>query len=186
MHWITTLLNERLFASASVMSFETLMSVAGLSNIVCISVGGWLVMQGVMSLGMLFAACNYFSSLSNSFSNITDYFVTMRSTGEVIDRLQEQRNVPYTPDSELALPDAPAISYQNITFSFGERTLYHDFNQQFNPQGCYAVSGGERQRINIARVMCRRPSIIFLTSLLPVLIRKMSGLLMSLSSGTRT
>lgn len=129
------------YTFTSVMSFETLMSVAGLSNIVCIGVGGWLVMQGVMSLGMLFAACNYFSSLSNSFSNITDYFVTMRSTGEVIDRLQEQRNVSYTPDSELALPDDPAISYQNITFSFGERTLYHDFNQQFNPQGSYAVLG---------------------------------------------
>lgn len=129
------------YTFTSVMSFETLMSVAGLSNIVCIGVGGWLVMQGVMSLGMLFAACNYFSSLSNSFSNITDYFVTMRSTGEVIDRLQEQRNVSYTPDSGLTLSDNPAISYQNITFSFGERTLYHDFNQQFNPQGCYAVLG---------------------------------------------
>lgn len=50
----------RKFNFVSEMSFETLMSVAGLSNIVCLGIGGYLAVHGLVAAGMLFSASNYF------------------------------------------------------------------------------------------------------------------------------
>lgn len=131
----------------STMSFETLMSVAGLSAIVCLGLGGWLMVKGALSAGMLFAAINYFTSLSNNFTNITEYVIHMKATKKVIDKLNGQRRMECIPDSGAApaahmAPVSPMkISYDKVSFAFGERQLYRDFSYCFKAGGCYAVVG---------------------------------------------
>ena len=66
----------------------------GLSGTVCMLLGGWLVMQGIMSAGMIYSALNYFSAISNGFSNMTNYIVEMRSTKGTIEKLGKQRDMP--------------------------------------------------------------------------------------------
>ncbi|MBD5535086.1 MAG: ABC transporter ATP-binding protein [Lachnospiraceae bacterium] len=125
----------------STMSFETLMSVAGFSSIVCLGLGGWLVVKGALTAGMLFAAVNYFSSLSNNFTNTIEYVIHIRASKKVIAKLNGQRQAECIPDSGMALAAPMEISYDNISFSFGERQLYHDFSYCFKAGGCYAIVG---------------------------------------------
>ena len=54
------------------MSTQTLYTMAGFLNIACLGVGGYLVLQGQITIAMLYAASAYSTSLSNSFSNIMD------------------------------------------------------------------------------------------------------------------
>ena len=131
----------RKFGFVSTMSFQTLMSVAGLSNIVCLGVGGYLAVQGLVAAGMLFSASNYFTSLSNAFTNITDYVITIRSSKDVVEKLQKQRNLPIPDDSGVPLAAPTDISYENVSFSFGEKKLYDRFSHTFRQGGCYAVVG---------------------------------------------
>ncbi len=123
------------------MSFQTLMSVAGLSSIACLGVGGYLAIQGLVTTGMLFAASHYFTSLSNAFSNITDYIVTIRSSKGVVEKLCTQSSLPCPEDSGTQLAAPTDISYENVSFSFGEKKLYHGFSHTFRQGGCYAVVG---------------------------------------------
>lgn len=125
----------------STMSFETLMSVAGLSSIVCMGLGGWLVVKGALSAGMLFAAVRYFSSLSNNFTNTIEYVIHIRASKKVIAKLSGQRCVECTQESGVVLTPPLEISYDNVSFSFGERQLYHDFSYCFKAGGCYAIVG---------------------------------------------
>lgn len=125
----------------STMSFETLMSVAGLSSIVCMGLGGWLVVKGALTAGMLFAAVRYFSSLSNNFTNTIEYVIHIKASKKVIAKLNGQRRVECIPSSGAALTPPMEISYDKVSFSFGERQLYHDFSYCFKAGGCYAIVG---------------------------------------------
>ncbi|MCI9452854.1 MAG: ABC transporter ATP-binding protein [Dorea sp.] len=131
----------RKFNFVSEMSFETLMSVAGLSNIVCLGIGGYLAVHGLVAAGMLFSASNYFTSLSNSFTNITDYIITIRSSKDVVEKLHTQSSLPYPGDSGIQLAAPTDISYENVSFSFGKKKLYDGFSHTFRQGGCYAVVG---------------------------------------------
>lgn len=86
------------------MSFQTLMSVAGLSSIVCMGLGGWLVVKGVLTAGMLFAAVRYFTSLSNQFTNVIEYVIHIRASKKVIVKLDGQRRVECTQESGAGNP----------------------------------------------------------------------------------
>ena len=123
------------------MSFELLMHVAGVSGIACAVVGGFLAIKGIMSIGMIFAALNYFSSISNGFSNLTNYIVNIRSTGKVMEKLQKQQEISCPESSALPAQSEPMIEYDKVSFAFGERKLYDGFTQCFSPGGCYAVVG---------------------------------------------
>lgn len=126
---------------AGEMSFELLMHVAGVAGAVCALVGGYLAIAGVMSIGMIFAALNYFSAISNGFSNMTNYIVSIRSTRKVTEKLQKQRSMPCMESSGLPVQPEPAVEYSDITFAFGERKLYDGFTHRFAPGGCYAIMG---------------------------------------------
>ena len=123
------------------MSFEALLSMAGLSGTVCMLTGGWLAVKGVISLGMVYAALNYFSSISNGFSNMTSYIVDIRSTKGTIEKLTKERDMPCPADSGLSLSSQPEAVYNEVSFAFGDRQLYSGLTERFAPGGCYVVVG---------------------------------------------
>ena len=123
------------------MSFESLLSMGGLSGTVCMLLGGWLVMQGIMSAGMIYSALNYFSAISNGFSNMTNYIVEMRSTKGTIEKLGKQRDMPCPVDSGLSISPQTDTVYEDVSFAFGDRQLYSGLTERFALGGCYAVVG---------------------------------------------
>lgn len=126
---------------ASTMSFETLMSVAGLSAVVALGLGGWLVVKGALTAGMLFAAINYFTSLSNNFNNIIEYGIHIRASKKVVEKLDGQRQIESAPDGGAVFAGSLDVSYEKVSFAFGERQLYQDFSYDFKAGGCYALVG---------------------------------------------
>lgn len=126
---------------ASTMSFQTLMGVAGLSAIVCLGLGGWLVVKGMLTAGMLFSAINYFTSLSNNFTNVIEYRIHIRASRKIVEKLDGQRQIGSTPDSGTEIAEPLAVSYDKVSFAFGERQLYQDFSYDFQAGGCYAIVG---------------------------------------------
>lgn len=125
----------------STMSFQTLMSVAGLSSIVCMGLGGWLVVKGALTAGMLFAAVRYFSTLSNHFTNAIEYMIHIRASKKVVAKLNSQRQTACVPDSGITMTPPMEVSYDHVAFAFGERQLYRDFSYRFQAGGCYAIVG---------------------------------------------
>lgn len=123
------------------MSFETLMSVAGLSAIVCLGLGGWLAVEGVLSAGMLFAAVSYFTSLSNHFTNVIEYRIHIKAAKKTVEKLDGQRQIESPPDSGAEIGEPLEVSYDKVSFAFGERQLYQDFSYGFRAGGCYAIVG---------------------------------------------
>ena len=104
-------------------------------------IGGYLAVQGQLSASMLFAACSYFTGLSNGFTNMIEYVINIRSTKNLAEKLTAERTVPASQGSAAVHDDAPLVAYDNVSFSFGERQLYRDLSCEFRPGGCYAVVG---------------------------------------------
>lgn len=129
------------YGFARSMSAKTLYTVASLTNIIGIGVGGVLVLRGSLSAAMMLAATGYFSEISNSLSNLMEEAVTFRSTKELAKKLEEERNFSCPVERGGMVEEAPAITYQNVSFSFDQRQLYRDFCHVFRPGGCYAVVG---------------------------------------------
>lgn len=119
------------------MSFRTLYLVASVLQVACLGIGGYLAVRGQMTAAMLFAAINYFTSISNGLTNVMDYIINIRSTKEVTKKLNSERDKSAPPESAPIRETAPAVEYEDVSFSFGER-----------------------QRISIARAMRVHPSIM--------------------------
>lgn len=128
-------------AMVNTMSMQALYIMASVLNIACLGVGGYLALQDQLTIAMLYAATTYATSLSNSFSNITEYVVTIRSTKRVTEKLTEERDTPAVSGNDLPESASAIISYENVSFAFGQHQLYQGFTWRFNAGGCYAVLG---------------------------------------------
>ena len=129
------------YGFARSMSAKTLYTIASLTNIVGIGVGGFLILQGSLSAAMMLAATGYFSEISNSLSNLIEEAVTFRSTKELAKKLEDERDFSCPVERGLVREEEPAITYHNVSFSFDQRQLYRDFCHVFRPGGCYAIVG---------------------------------------------
>ncbi|MDE6107813.1 MAG: ABC transporter ATP-binding protein/permease [Oscillospiraceae bacterium] len=121
---------------------EFFFGVAGLSHIICIAVGGALILQGKLSPAMMVAAQTFFVQLANAVGNVQSYIVQIRSSKDIRDKLAKEVNEPVETSAATCDPSVPAtIAYENLSFGFGDRTLYHDLSCSFAPGGCYAIVG---------------------------------------------
>lgn len=129
------------YAFVNTISFETLLCLAGFSNIICLGLGGWFVTKGVMSAAMLFAASNYFVAISNGINNITNYCITIKSSKQVKDKLFEESTNMIEEKNSFEFERCPEIIYKNVSLRFGDRILYDKMSFRFMPGGCYAIVG---------------------------------------------
>ena len=114
---------------------------AGVSNIICLGVGGYLAVQGLISISMLYAALNYVTILSNEFSNLMEYVIDFRASKPLVEKLKSETEVPCPADGGLVPAADRALVYEAVTFGFGDRKLYEDLSCSFAPGGCYAILG---------------------------------------------
>lgn len=129
------------YAFSRNMNAQTLYMVASLANIVGIAVGGFLVLQGLLSAAMMLAATGYFSSIANGFSNAIEEIITIRSTKGIAGKLSKEQECPCPSDSGQQLGLTSTVSYDDVSFGFEDRQLYSHFQKTFQPGECYAIVG---------------------------------------------
>lgn len=137
-------LRQRAYSASSMsntISMQMLYATACVLSVGCTAVGGWLLIRGALSVAMLFAAVSYSGNLSNAFSNIAEYIITIRSTKKIADKLHSERQTDAVPQSVSLASATPEIVYENVSFSFGERRLYKNISFHFKENGCYAIIG---------------------------------------------
>ncbi len=127
---------------ANDISQEFFFGVAGLSHIICIAIGGWLILQGKVTPAMMLAAQTFFVQLANAVGNVQSYIVQIRSSKDIRAKLAKEITEPADTGTASCDPNAPAtVAYEDLSFSFGDRTLYSDLSCSFAPGGCYAIVG---------------------------------------------
>ena len=126
---------------ANAVSMQTLYVTACVLSVGCTAVGGWLLIRGALSVAMLFAAVSYSGNLSNAFSNIAEYIITIRSTKKIAEKLHAECHIDAVPQARSLAAAEPEIAYENVSFSFRGRKLYENFSYHFKKNGCYAIIG---------------------------------------------
>ncbi|MBO5035436.1 MAG: ABC transporter ATP-binding protein [Oscillospiraceae bacterium] len=116
--------------------------VADLSDLICIALGGWLILRGELSVAMMIAARVYFVQVANAVGNVQSYVINIRSTRDLRAKLAKEVNEPADVGTAEVDPAVPAtVAYEGLSFGFGERKLYDGLSCSFAPGGCYAILG---------------------------------------------
>lgn len=121
-------------------SLSSLMGVLG--TIFC----AWLLLKGRLTVGLLLVVSNYFAEIAGKVGAALQYFLSIRSTRQLREKLAAEKETENLASDRLdggalACGPAPMVEYQQVSFSFGERQLYHDMSCRFRPGGCYAIVG---------------------------------------------
>ena len=112
------------------------------SVVVCLLLGGSLILQGKLSVPMMIAAQDFFANLASSVGLIQSYIVETRATKDIRGKLAKELNEPADTGTAVVDPNVPAtVAYEGLSFSFGDRQLYKDLSCSFAPGGCYAILG---------------------------------------------
>lgn len=106
-----------------------------------IVLGGYFIVKGQLTAGLLASATYYFAGIIDGTNNFIEYLINIRSTKPVAKKLLAEAEAPCPKESGGELAAEPLIEYEHVSFGFGERELYHDFSHAFLPGGCYAVTG---------------------------------------------
>lgn len=122
-------------------SFLTLCASAAVSNIACLGIGGYLAIQELVSISMLYAAINYTTVLANALSNVMENVIDFRSSKPLVKKLKGETEIPCTTDSGRIFAECQSLAYSGVTFGFGDRTLYSNLSCSFVSGGCYAIAG---------------------------------------------
>jgi ABC-type multidrug transport system fused ATPase/permease subunit len=122
----------RLVIIGSLFEISTVLAV-GLGQIVVLGAGGYLVIQGHLTVGTLLAFIGLLPSLFNPISALLQVAETVGSSAGSIDRITELLDEPITiADKSDAVSMAPLTSeirFDHVDFSYdGDRAILRDFN----------------------------------------------------------
>lgn len=116
--------------------------ITNVSTIVCLILGGYLVLQGRLSAPMMIAAQIFFANLAGAIGVLQDYIVQIKATRDIRAKIAREVDEPIDTGSAVCDPAVPAtVEYQDLSFGFGERKLYDGLSCSFAPGGCYAILG---------------------------------------------
>lgn len=123
------------------MTQQVLYESAGLLEIIAVIIGAIMVIKGMFTAAMLFAVSGYAVQISNSFSNIIEYVVMIKSVAEIDKKINEE--IVEKCDGSLDVSDKKALSlsYSKVNFAFDNKRILSGFNYDFEPGKCYAVIG---------------------------------------------
>jgi ATP-binding cassette, subfamily C, bacterial len=127
---------------------------SALTSLLVLTIGGWQVMEGSMTIGMLVA----FQSLIHSFTDPADHLVNLGSQLQTlagdVNRLDDVLQNPIDPELQLEeiriiYADTPteltgAVELRNLTFGYSQTAppLISDFNLSLKPGQRVALVGG--------------------------------------------
>lgn len=123
------------------LAFMTLLASGVVAQLACMGVGGYLSVSGLIPLATVYAALRYVTDLSNSLSNTMEDVVNFRASKPLVEKLKSETQVPCPVGGGLTAEEGQELTYENVTFGFGDRVLYEGLSCTFAPGGCYAIVG---------------------------------------------
>ncbi|MFP3872628.1 MAG: ABC transporter ATP-binding protein [Candidatus Natronoplasma sp.] len=107
--------------------------------------GGWGVVQGTVSLGVLIAFMDYVRRFFGPLADMSQVYNTYQSAGASLDRIYEYMSE----GSEIKEPEDPEspekiegeIEFQNVSFSYDEETVIEELDLDIEPGEIFALVG---------------------------------------------
>ena len=122
--------------------------------------GGYLVIQGQLTLGVLTAFVLYLRQFFDPMQDLSQFYNVFQAAGAALEKLagviEEEPTVP-EPVAPVALPDARgAVGLEHVTFAYHEKPVLHDIDVSV-PAGQIVALVGETGagKTTIARLLAR-------------------------------
>ncbi len=107
--------------------------------------GGWGVVQGTVSLGVLIAFMDYVRRFFGPLADMSQVYNTYQSAGASLDRIYEYMEVE-SPIHEPEEPEVPEnlqgkVSFEDVTFGYDDEVIINDLNLEIQPGEIFALVG---------------------------------------------
>ena len=131
-----------------------------LSTIAALLFGGYLVVQGQLTLGVLTAFVLYLRQFFEPMQDLSQFYNVFQAAGAALEKLagviEEKPTVP-EPDVPVAMREVKGkIDFEHVTFAYREKPVLHDVDLQI-PAGQIVAVVGETGagKTTMARLMAR-------------------------------
>jgi ABC-type multidrug transport system fused ATPase/permease subunit len=131
-----------------------------LTTISALLFGGYLVVQGQMTLGVLTAFVLYLRQFFEPMQDLSQFYNVFQAAGAALEKLagviEEAPTVP-EPVTTVAMPEVKgAIGFEHVTFAYREKPVLHDVDLRI-PAGQIVAMVGETGagKTTMARLMAR-------------------------------
>ena len=116
---------------------------AAISQLGCIAIGGYFVIQGEFLVGEMIAAIQLLNSVFSPISSFSQNYVQISGTSKIRKKIGEELANNQS-DGDGAVPASPvSLDYDNVTIWYeGQDALVDHFTHHFGGNGFYAVIGG--------------------------------------------
>lgn len=113
------------------------------SQMLCIAIGGYLVITNEMTLGGLIAAVQLLNFVFNPLNELSSKMALIKSTKTIREKVTaELANSENKEEGKQEFPvTVQSLEMSDLTFGFENKMLYEDFNYQFKETGVYAIVG---------------------------------------------
>ncbi len=129
--------------------------ILGVPIVFLISFGGYMVIGGTISLGTFTAFLSYTSIFFSPISQLSSIWTSYKSALPAFDRLKEI----YDMEPESSLDNVieiknGVITFENVWFSYDNRTILKEFNATFLPGLNYIVGDNGTGKSTILKLIC--------------------------------
>ncbi len=126
--------------------FPTVDALSSLATAIVLGFGGWLVIDGSMTIGTLFAFVLYLSNFFDPVQQLSQLYNTFLSATAALDRilavLDEEPEVVDGPDVAALPPIDGRVSFEHVRFGYGNLPdVLHDFDLDVSPGTTVALVG---------------------------------------------
>ena len=126
--------------------FPTVDALSSLATAIVLGFGGWLVIDGSMTIGTLFAFVLYLSNFFDPVQQLSQLYNTFLSATAALDRilavLDEEPEVVDGPDVAALPPIDGRVSFEHVRFGYGNLPdVLHDFDLDVAPGTTVALVG---------------------------------------------
>lgn len=117
-----------------------------LGEAIVLGYGGWGVVQGTVTLGVLIAFMDYVRRFFGPLADMSQVFNTYQSAGASLDRIYEYMSIEPSikePDEPRSLEDEikGEVEFEDVKFSYDEEDIIKDLNLHIDGGGIFALVG---------------------------------------------
>ena len=104
-------------------------------------IGGFAIIDGKMTIGIYIVMANYFSMLMNSSRYFFNLGKTYQDNLVSYNRISEILEVPEQKQGNYEINYIESIKIKNLTFNYGEKNIYNNYNVEFKKGKIYGLIG---------------------------------------------